>query len=109
MASHPYRHPGTMSRHRLAVRVAGLHRNHSRNSVFKDKLFLVVGFQDQRVLIEALDASRKFDAAHEINSEDNFVLARIVEKAVLYILRRLIHRVLPADSAEADNPVSDLA
>src|ERR1019366_3992332 len=33
-----------------------------------------------------------FDAAHEVNREDNLIFASVVQEAVLDILRRLLHR-----------------
>jgi hypothetical protein len=59
--------------------------------VLEDQLLLVIGLQDQRILIETLDSPRKLYAAHEINREENFVLTGVIQKAILYVLRRFFH------------------
>jgi uncharacterized protein YbcC (UPF0753/DUF2309 family) len=41
-----------------SIGVAALDGHHGGNGVFEDQLFLVVGLEHQRVLIEALDPSR---------------------------------------------------
>src|SRR5258708_5648118 len=75
------------------VRVGRLHDDYGGDGVLENQLLLVIGFEDQRVLIEALDAARKLYAAEQIQRNSSFVLARIVEKAVLDILRRFVHSV----------------
>ena len=67
------------------------HRYHGRNSMLENQLFLIVGFEHERILIEALDTAGEFHAAQEIDSNHTFFFARIVQKTVLYVLRRFIH------------------
>src|SRR5579884_2265964 len=61
------------------------------NRVLENELFLIVGLEHERVFIEALDPPRKFHAAEEIDGDQSLFLARIIQKAVLYVLRRFIH------------------
>src|SRR5258707_3580076 len=92
------RTPGTFPRNKLALRlgcsgfsfdhrlrtpfsmVAALGHDHSRNSVFEDELFLVVGFHHNRILVEGPYAAREFDPAQEIDGDLHFLFARGVEK-----------------------------
>src|SRR5260370_28441751 len=60
--------------------VAALGHDHSRNSVFEDELFLVVGFHHNRILVEGPYAAREFDPAQEIDGDLHFLFARGVEK-----------------------------
>ena len=46
--------------------------------MFKDQLLLIVGLEHERVLVETLDSTGELDAAHQVNSEDNFILASVV-------------------------------
>ena len=46
--------------------------------MLENQLFLVVGFQYQRVLVEALDASRELHSTHQVDRQDNLVLPGIV-------------------------------
>ena len=64
--------------------------HYSRNRVFEDQLFLIAGFEHERVFVEASNAAGEFHAAQQINRNGTFFFARIVEKAVLYILRWFI-------------------
>jgi hypothetical protein len=74
--------------------MGSLLRHDRGNGVLEDELFLVVGFQYQRILVKAFDAARELDATHQIDGDDNFVFARIVQEAVLNILRRFwIHHI----------------
>jgi hypothetical protein len=61
------------------------------NRVLEDELFLIIGLEHERVFIEALDSPRKFHAAEEIDGNQSLFLARIIQKAVLYVLRRFVH------------------
>ena len=67
------------------------HRYHGRNSMLENQLFLIVGFEHERILIEALDTAGEFHAAQEIDSNHTFFFARIVQKTILYVLRWFIH------------------
>src|SRR5712691_5508063 len=67
--------------------------DHRRDGVFEDQLFLVVGFQNQRVFVETLDSARELHAAHQVNGENYFVLAGVVQEAILNILSRFIHAI----------------
>ncbi len=54
-------------------------RNHYRgDGVLKDQLLLIVGFENHRIFVEALDPAGKFHATHQVDREERFVLARIV-------------------------------
>ena len=54
-------------------------RNHdSRDGVLKNELFLVVGFEHDRVFIEALNLAGKFHAAHQIDSEESLIFPSVV-------------------------------
>ena len=65
--------------------------HHGRYRVFENELFLITGFENQGVLIEALDPSGEFDAAHQIDREHHFLFASIIQKTILNILRRFFH------------------
>ena len=52
--------------------------HHRGNGVLEDQLLLIIGFQNQRVLIETLDSARELNPAHQINGKDYFVLPGIV-------------------------------
>ena len=73
----------------------GLLRNHRRDRVFEDQLLLIVGLQHQRVFVETLDSPLEFHAAHQVNGDDDLILAGVVQKAILDILRWLIHASSP--------------
>lgn len=73
------------------MRRSRTHRDHCRNRVLEDQLFLVIGFEHQGVLIKALDAAGEFNAAQEVDRNDTLFFARIIEKAVLYVLRWFVH------------------
>ena len=75
------------------MRVRHLLRHHRRNGVLEYQLLLVIGFQNQGILVEALNPSGQFHTAHQINGEDNLVLASVVQETVLNILSRFsLHR-----------------
>jgi len=52
----------------MAARAAA-HDGNGGNGMFEDELFLLSGFQNNRILVEATDAARQFDAADEINCD----------------------------------------
>src|SRR6266446_3561324 len=60
--------------------------------MLENKLLLVVGFEHNGILIEALDAAGKFYTAHKVNRKEGFILARVVEEGFLYILSELFHK-----------------
>ena len=67
--------------------------NHNgRDGVLKDQLFLIVRFENKRVLVETLNAACEFHSTQEIDCYYALFFARIVKKAVLNILRRFVHR-----------------
>ena len=67
------------SRRRTAhIGVRSLLRDYCRNRVLEYQLFLIVGFQNQRVLIEALDPAGELHTAHQIDRQDYFVPPGIV-------------------------------
>ena len=64
----------------------GTRHDNRRNGVLEDQLLLIIGFQNDGVLIEALDPSRQFDPAHQIYGEEDPLLAGTVEKSFLNVL-----------------------
>jgi hypothetical protein len=54
--------------------------------VLENKLFLIAGFEDHRVLIEAFDSAGQLDATHQVNGQEGLILPRIIEKSLLYVL-----------------------
>lgn len=60
------------------VRMGALLNYHGRYRVFENELFLITGFENQRVLIEALDSAGEFDAAHQIDREYHFLFASVI-------------------------------
>jgi hypothetical protein len=64
-------------------------RDHRRDGVLEDQLLLIVGFEHQGIFVKTFDSSGQLDAAHQVNGQDDFILASVVQKAVLDILRRL--------------------
>ena len=73
---------------------AAVHRtcnDDSGDRVLEDQLLLVIGLEDHRILVEALDASGQFDAAHEVDREEDSLLAGAVEKCFLYVLGCFLH------------------
>ena len=67
--------------------------DYGRDRVLKNQLFLIVGFEHKRVLVKTLDTACEFHSAQEIDRHYSLFFARIVEKAVLNILRWFIHLV----------------
>ena len=62
--------------------------------MLENQLLLIVGLQHNRILVEALDPPGKFNAAHQVNRQENSILACIVQKRLLDILGQLVH-ILP--------------
>jgi len=69
----------------MAARAAA-HDGNGGDGVFEDELFLLSGFQNNRILVEATDAARQFDAADEVNRYQRTLAAHLIEKGVLKIL-----------------------
>src|SRR5438552_3314277 len=70
---------------REAVRSADRDR---RNGMFENQLFLIVGFQHNRVLIERANTSGQLHSAHQINRDAAAFLASGIEEGVLNVLPR---------------------
>jgi len=60
-----------------------------RNRVFEDELLLIVGLQNNGVLIERADASAELYPAHKIDRDRRLIFSSSIKKGVLNILRRL--------------------
>ena len=56
--------------------------------MFENQLLLGARFQNQRELVEALDATQQLRAVNQIDRYRDFLAAREIEKAILNILRR---------------------
>jgi hypothetical protein len=46
--------------------------------VLENQLLLIVGLKHQGVLIETLDPAGELDAAHQVDRENDFILAGVV-------------------------------
>ncbi len=62
------------------------HDGNGGNGVFEDELFLLAGFQNDRILVEATDTASQFDAADKINRYQRTLAAHLIEKGVLEVL-----------------------
>src|SRR5438552_18321590 len=86
----------TLRRGRLRLRQWGrrrrnrshLDRRDRRNRVFENQLFLVVGFQNDRILIEPLDLTDQFYTAYKEDGDGDLFFAHGVEVDVLNVLGR---------------------
>src|SRR5690348_17156530 len=78
---------------RARIRVTRLHDHNRGNGMLENQLLLVIGLENQRVLVEALDAARKLHATEQVQRNGSFILARVVEKAVLDVLRWFVHGI----------------
>ena len=58
-----------------------------RDRMLKDQLLLGAGFQNQRELVEALDATQQLRAIDEVDGYGELLAAREIEKSILDILR----------------------
>src|SRR5438067_12124338 len=65
--------------------------HHSGNRMLENQLLLIVRFEHERVFVKAPDAARELDTAQEVDCDHSFFFARIIEKAVLNVLRWLVH------------------
>ena len=54
--------------------------------MFENQLILRAGFQQQRKLIEALDATQQFRAVDEIDCHSGLLAAREIQKTILNVL-----------------------
>jgi hypothetical protein len=63
--------------------------------VLKNKLFLVIGLQDDRVLVKAAESAHELDAAHKENSNRDLIAPDRVEINILDVLRLAYHREPP--------------
>lgn len=60
--------------------------------MLKDEVLFVVGFQNDRILIESANTANQFIAAQQVNRNARTFLAGSVEENLLYVLRwRLFH------------------
>ena len=50
------------------------------DGVLENQLFLIIGFEHHGVLIKTLNSTGKLHSTHEVNREESFVFARVVEK-----------------------------
>ena len=58
----------------------------SRNSVLENQLILRAGFQQQRKLVEALDAAEQLCAIHKINRHRGLLSPGEIQKTILNVL-----------------------
>jgi hypothetical protein len=86
----------------MSVRALG--GDDRRNGVLEDQLLLVICFEHEGVLVKALDPARELDSAQQIDRDDPLFLARVVQKPILYVLRRLIHKNLAPALPPAKTP-----
>jgi hypothetical protein len=75
-------------RRMLLNRPSGYYR---RNGMLENQLFLIICFKHKRILVKALDPSGELDATQQVDRDHSFFFARIIEEAVLYVLRWFIH------------------
>jgi hypothetical protein len=85
----------TIRRVDRGVLLDGASCHHRRNGMLENQLLLVTRFEHKRILVEALDPAGEFNTAQEIDRDQSFFLARIIQKAVLDVLRWLIHLCIP--------------
>jgi len=64
--------------------------DYSRYRVLEYQLLLAVVFEEDRVLIEGTDLSRKLDTADQVNGDGGFVLPYRIQESILNILCRLV-------------------
>src|ERR1700732_1824918 len=73
--------------------------------MFKDQLFLSVGFKHDGILIERTDAACQLDPTHEVNSNVQPLLTSCIEEGILNVLRRLaaIHKPISFNALTCSN------
>lgn len=54
--------------------------------MLEDELFVLAGFQNNRVLVEATDTSSQFDATDQVNRNWRTLTAYLIEKGILEVL-----------------------
>ena len=54
--------------------------------MLENKLFLMIGFQDDRVLVEAAEPAHELDSTHEENRDRHFISPNRVEINILNVL-----------------------
>ena len=69
--------------------------------MFEDQLFLVIGFENNRVFIEAPDAAGQLHSTHQVNRQERLVSSGIVQECLLYVLCKLVHLSLPAPAGRS--------
>lgn len=65
--------------------------NHGRDSVFKYQMLLIVRFEYQGILVEALNPAIQAHPAEKVDGNQCLFLAGIIQKTVLDILRGFLH------------------
>ena len=73
----------------LAMQYASV-ADHSGYCVLEYQLLLAVVFEEDRVLIEGTDLSRKLDTTDQVNGDGGFVLPYRIQESILNILCRLV-------------------
>ena len=74
---------------RVLLNSSGSH--YCRDGMLENQLFLIVRLEHKRIFIEALDTPGELYAAQQINRDQTFFLARIIEKTILDVLRWFVH------------------
>ncbi len=68
-----------------------------RDRVLEDEVLFVIGFQNDRILIESTNTASQFTTAQQVNRNARMFLAGSIEENLLYVLRwRLFHLSLIA-------------
>ena len=68
------------------IRAAGFGSRHSRDCVFENELFLVIGFQDDRIFVLGSESALQLVSTHEEYSDRYLVASNRFEIDVLDIL-----------------------
>src|SRR5262249_47826657 len=68
-------------------------RSNGRDGVLVDHFFAALDLEHPRELVEAPQPAHALLARGQAHGDGNVVLAQVVEEGVLYIDRRLVHRV----------------
>ncbi len=74
--------------HPAALAVRGPRRDHGRDGVFEDELFLVIRLKYDAVFVEPLHTSREFDSAGQVDVDRRPLFPSGVEEGVLQVLAR---------------------
>jgi len=62
--------------------------------MFEDQLVLIIRFENNGVLVEALDPARQFHSSHQVNRRQCLVFPDIIQKHILNILNLFFHSIL---------------